>query len=151
MKSSDLITAFILDMLEKSDGALELQRNELAQQFKVVPSQINYVLSSRFTPEHGYIIESRRGGGGFIRITRVQHNKNAHIMHVVNAIGDSINAFDARLFLRNMIEYGYLDAKTGRLIHAACDDRTLGVLTPEYRDRVRANILKNTLLSIISE
>ena len=64
MRSSDIITAFIMEMLESEGGELELKRNELAQHFNVVPSQINYVISSRFTPEMGYLIESKRGGGG---------------------------------------------------------------------------------------
>ena len=72
MKSSDIISAFIKQLLEQSDGIVELQRNELAQHFNVVPSQISYVITSRFTPEHGYITESRRGGGGCIRIRREQ-------------------------------------------------------------------------------
>ena len=72
MKMSDLITARILQLLNDSGtNVAEIQRNELASVIGCVPSQINYVLSSRFTPEHGYIIESRRGGGGYIRITRV--------------------------------------------------------------------------------
>ena len=151
MKSSDLIAAFLMEALEKQDGALELQRNELAQQFNVVPSQINYVISSRFTPEQGYIIESRRGGGGYIRIRRVRQGKGVHVMHVVNAIGKSINAFNAELFLRNMVDYGYLTPTAARLMLSAVSENALSALAPETRDTVRADILKNMLITIVSE
>ena len=76
---SDIIAGFIQQELDQAGGALELQRADLAQRFNCVPSQINYVMSTRFSPEHGYIVESRRGGGGYIRITRVQvdHRRQA--------------------------------------------------------------------------
>ncbi|MBO5222777.1 MAG: CtsR family transcriptional regulator [Clostridia bacterium] len=151
MKSSDLIAAFLMEALEKQDGALELQRNELAQQFNVVPSQINYVISSRFTPERGYIIESRRGGGGYIRIQRVRSDKRTHIMHVVNAVGKNINAFNADLFLRNMMDYGYPSAGEVRLIRAAVSENSLSALPPAVRDFVRADIFKNMLISAAAE
>ena len=151
MKSSDLIAAFLLEALEKQDGALELQRNELAQRFNVVPSQINYVISSRFTPERGYIIESRRGGGGYIRIQRVRSDKRTHIMHVVNAVGKSINGFNADLFLRNMLDYDYLSVMEVRMIRAALSENALSALPPSLRDYVRADIFKNMLLSAAAE
>ena len=69
MATSDLIARFILDALDEANGIAELQRATLAEQFSCVPSQINYVISTRFSPERGYIVESRRGGGGYIRIT----------------------------------------------------------------------------------
>ena len=151
MKSSDLIAAFLIEALEKQEGSLELQRNELAQQFNVVPSQINYVISSRFTPERGYMIESRRGGGGYIRIRRVTSDKRTHIMHVVNAIGKNINAFHAELFLTNMLDYGYLSPDQARLIRAAVSESSLSALPPAVRDFVRADLLKNMLISVASE
>ena len=69
---SDIVAQYILHVLEESDGNAEIQRNELAGELGCVPSQINYVITSRFTPEQGYLVESRRGGGGYIRITRVK-------------------------------------------------------------------------------
>ena len=76
MGTSDMIARFIQAELEEANGVLELQRSDLAQRFGCVPSQINYVMSTRFSPEHGYIVESRRGGGGYIRITRVQVDRH---------------------------------------------------------------------------
>ncbi len=151
MKSSDMIAAFLLEALEQQNGSVELQRNELAQQFHVVPSQINYVISSRFTPERGYLIESRRGGGGYIRIRRVCSDKRTHIMHVVNAVGDSINSFTGDLFLKNMLDYGYLQPPQARLIRAALSDNALSALPPAVRDFVRADIFKHMLISVASE
>ncbi len=86
MSMSNEIAKMILEMLS-DDGETEIQRNEMAQALGCVPSQINYVISSRFTPEQGYIVESRRGGGGYIRITRTKYDSTAAVlMHVVNSI-----------------------------------------------------------------
>ena len=100
MKISDLITAEILRMLDESEeNKAEIQRNELAGILGCAPSQINYVLSSRFTPEHGYIIESQRGGGGYIRIKRVVMRQSSALMHIINSIGDSIDNISAKILL----------------------------------------------------
>ena len=74
MGTSDLIASFILDIMEDAGGTADLSRTNLAERFSCVPSQINYVISTRFSPEHGYIVESRRGGGGFIRIIRLKRS-----------------------------------------------------------------------------
>lgn len=149
MKTSDLISAFISELLDESDGSVELRRNELAQRFNVVPSQINYVITSRFSPEHGYIIESHRGGGGCIRIQRVTYTDgDARIMHVVNAIGKALNQFDAMLFVRNLAEAGLLAPQEALLMRAAVSDASLGAVAERNRDEVRAKILKNMLLSM---
>lgn len=91
MGISDLIAGFIQDALDEANGVLELQRSDLAQRFGCVPSQINYVMSTRFSPEHGYIVESRRGGGGYIRIRRVQMDRQTLLMHVINSIGGELD------------------------------------------------------------
>jgi len=149
MKTSDIIGAFIMKMLDEADGDVELRRNELAQQFGVVPSQINYVISSRFTPEQGYRIESRRGGGGCIKITRITFSDNRYmrLMHVVNSIGDSLSQFDAFLFLKNLCDYGYIGEEKHRLIRAAVSDNTLSIVPIEIRDRARASIAKALLMT----
>ena len=91
MRLSDEIAGLIMNMLESSDGTAEIQRNDLAERIGCVPSQINYVLTSRFTPEQGYIVESRRGGGGYIRIRRISSSPAMTIMHIVNSIGTKID------------------------------------------------------------
>ena len=143
---SDLIARFIRDALEETGGEAELQRGQIAARFGCVPSQINYVISTRFSPEHGYMVESRRGGGGYIRITRVEAMPERILMHAVNAIGPAIGLADVRVFLTNLIEAGVLDAKTARIILAAVSDRALSMLPVEVRDSVRAGIFKETLL-----
>ena len=87
MGISDLIASFLQESLEETDGGvLEVQRNDLAQRFNCVPSQINYVMSTRFSPERGYIVESRRGGNGYIRITRVREENAGR--SILAAVGD---------------------------------------------------------------
>ena len=103
MRISDEITAYILHMLDMADdGEAELRRNELAEELGCVPSQINYVLTSRFTPEQGYVVESRRGGGGFIRIRRVKLGRGTSLlMHTVNAVGSTLDSSTARVMPPN--------------------------------------------------
>ena len=87
---ADQIAKMIEEMLEQSGGALELQRNEMAGRLGCVPSQISYVITSRFTPERGYLIESHRGGGGHIRIVRKQMHRNEYLMHFFHAVGNEV-------------------------------------------------------------
>ena len=104
MNISDLITAEILKLIKESEeNTAEIQRNELASLLGCAPSQINYVLSSRFTPEHGYLIESRRGGGGYIKIRRIVMNHSSALMHIINSIGVRIDSLSARVLLENCI------------------------------------------------
>ncbi len=147
---SDVIANFIYEMLNSSEGALELQRQELARQFNVVPSQINYVLSSRFKPEQGYVIESRRGGGGYIRIYRVERDGASAIMHIVNSIGDSIDYTTAAHYLRNMSDYEIISPKQAQLICVAISEKSLVDIDKALRNKVRATILKNLLVSVIA-
>lgn len=99
MRMSDLVANYIMRALDESDGNAEIQRNVLAGELGCVPSQINYVITSRFTPEQGYIVESKRGGGGYIRITRVTTDRRSAIMHIVNSIGDKLVHLPQRLCL----------------------------------------------------
>ena len=115
-----------------------------------MPSQINYVLSSRFRPEQGYRIESRRGGGGYIRIYRVQDNNAGHIMHLVNAIGESLDAETATQHLNNLLAYDILTPDQCRLIASAISERTLAPMVRSDRNIIRARIFKNMLVSVIS-
>ena len=147
MRISDLITAEILRILNESDeNTAEIQRNEFANDIGCAPSQINYVLSSRFTPEHGYIIESRRGGGGYIRIKRVIMSHSSAIMHIINSIGDSIDMMSARAVIENCLESGLFDRKAAILMYAAISNNVMKTLPVQLRDTVRAAILKEMLL-----
>ena len=150
MRMSDLITREILRMLNESgENTAEIQRNEFAGLMGCAPSQINYVLSSRFTPEHGYIIESRRGGGGYIRIKRVMLNPSSALMHIVNSIGESIDNMSTRIVIENCLETGLVSRETARIMAAAVSSAVMSSVPVIYRDSVRAAILKQMLLSQI--
>ncbi len=151
MATSDLIARFILDALDNADGMAELQRSMLADRFGCVPSQINYVISTRFSPEHGYVVESRRGGGGYIRITRVRSTPQELIMHTVNAVGDSLDAATAKAFISNALSAGAVDRQTARLLLTATSDSALRPVKPADRDAARASIFKHLLVTTISE
>lgn len=147
MGISDLIASFLQDSLDTAeDGVLEVQRSELAQRFNCVPSQINYVMSTRFSPERGYIVESRRGGNGYIRITRVRVDRQTLMMHVINSLGDSVDLPSARAILTNMVTSGALEENLGRTILASVGDKALAAVPRQTRDQVRADILKQVLI-----
>ncbi len=150
MKLSDLIAKRIIEIINESEiNTAEIQRNELANALGCVPSQINYVLASRFTPENGYIIESRRGGGGYVRITRVHVNRSSAIMHIINSIGQKIDAMSSRILIENCLQNNIVDKPTSILILSAVSDKTLACLPIAHRDIARASIIKHMLLSQI--
>jgi len=147
MRISDIIAGFIDETLGEMGGTAELQRAELASRFNCVPSQINYVISTRFSPEHGYIVESRRGGGGYIRITRVAMEPKMLIMHTVNAIGDRIDANTVTALMTNLRQSGAVSESQARLILSATGNSALRPARYEDRDLLRASILKQMLIN----
>ena len=149
MKISDLVANYIIDMLNEDEGVAEIQRNELANTLGCVPSQINYVITSRFTPEHGYLVESRRGGGGFIRIKRIEMTKESALMHIINSIGMVLDNNTALIMLDNMQRRDIIDEKTYALIGAAISERSFYSIPQILRDDVRAAVFKNMLLTLI--
>lgn len=147
MKISDLITSEILRMLNESEeNTAEIQRNDFANLIGCAPSQINYVLSSRFTPEHGYIIESRRGGGGYIRISRVVMRKSSAIMHIINSIGDKIDTMSARIVIENCLQSNLIDENSAKLMYTALSNNVMRTVPVAFQDSLRAAILKEMLL-----
>lgn len=148
MNLSNAIANMILEMLER-DGFTEIQRNELAETLGCVPSQINYVISSRFTPEHGYIVESRRGGGGYIRITRARCDKGTALMHVVNGIGRQLDDKTCRAHIYNLNYQDLLNDSVSKLILAATSENSLRAAPQNVRDELRASIFKQMLLSLM--
>ena len=148
MGLSDSIADFLMELLDES-GELEVQRQDLAQRFGVVPSQINYVLSSRFRPEQGFMIESRRGGGGYIRITRVRRAESVSpLVQLTAALGDTLEEGQAQLLLERLAEREILSVKDARLLLAATSDKSLRDAPPECRDRLRATMLKRLLTAL---
>lgn len=151
MRISDLITAEIIKLLDESNvNTAEIQRNELANMIGCAPSQINYVLSSRFTPEHGYIIESRRGGGGYVRIKRVVMRHTSAVMHIINSIGDSMDEMSARIVIENCLQSGIIDKNCAKLMMSAISGNVMRCVPPILKDALRAAILKEMLLTQLS-
>lgn len=150
MRMSDLVAKYIMEMLDEQNGSAEIQRNELAGNLGCVPSQINYVITSRFTPEQGYMVESRRGGGGFIRISRVKMDRGTALMHIINSVGQELDKATAEAMLNNMLQRQMMDLQSAKLMAAALSDRTLAHIEQDKRDFVRANLFKNMLLTLCS-
>lgn len=146
MGISDLIASFIRESLEDADGVLELQRSDLAERFHCVPSQINYVMSTRFSPENGYIVESRRGGGGYIRITRVRMDRPTLLMSVINSIGESIDGQSANAIVRNLADADALSTEAAELLLAALSDAALKRVPSDRRAALRADLMRQMLI-----
>ena len=145
MGISDRIEAFINELMKNNDDSVELKRNELATIFQCVPSQINYVISTRFNPERGYVVESRRGGGGYLRIRRIESDTPLH--SVICEIGTSLSYPRARAYVLNLLQSGIINEQVGNLILSAVSDNSLCISQPQ-KDIVRASILKNMLLGL---
>lgn len=146
MRMSDIIEEFIKELFDEEDS-IEIQRNELAEQFKCVPSQINYVIATRFKPSQGYYVESRRGGGGHITIKKVNNTKSDYIMHIINNIGSEITSNEVDILISDFLTYDILEAKEAKLLKVATSDNVLQ-LDKDTKDQVRARIFKNMLLNL---
>ena len=147
---SDIIAQFINDMIEdKKDKEVIIQRNELADKFNCAPSQINYVLTTRFTSEKGYMIESRRGGGGYIIIKRIEYNNKEKQVEAINkAIGESLTYSAAILLLEHLYETNLITKRELEIVKISINDRTLS--NAEDKNKLRAEILKGIIMVILS-
>ena len=150
MRLSDAIAPFIKTMLTQEAPEVELKRNELAEYFNCAPSQINYVLATRFTPDHGYLIESRRGGGGYIRIFRMTQDTSEHLLYLLHErVGDSIDALAASHLVQQLRERELVTDGEAAMMNAALSPQALSLPLPaEMKDALRARILKNMLLEV---
>lgn len=146
---SDIIEDFIKEMLQEThESELQIQRNELANQFSCAPSQINYVLTTRFTLDKGYYIESKRGGGGYIVIKRVEHTKDNSLIELINErIGDNITYDNAVLIIDGLKESGLITERESEIMKIAVNNRILGSI--EDKNKIRSEILKAMLLVVI--
>ena len=147
MNISDIIESFINERLKDADGRAEIRRNELAEHLGCVPSQINYVISTRFTAERGYTVESRRGGGGYISIKRVIYPTDNRIMHIVNSIGDSIDFESSKAIIKSLWEYDVISRREAEIMISVLGDRVLP-LPRDQRGILRARLLKNMLIKL---
>ncbi|TYP67720.1 CtsR family transcriptional regulator [Paenibacillus methanolicus] len=147
---SDLIEQYLKGMLQEStEGAVEIQRNELADRFSCVPSQINYVISTRFTLEKGYLVESKRGGGGYIRIQRVELPTLKAIQgHIAQTIGNEVDQAAAEGLIYQLEEAEMISKREANLIRAAVARDVIALKLP-MRDEVRARLLKAMLITLL--
>lgn len=148
MRLSDTIEEFIKMMLGQNEHEIQLKRNELAEYFSCAPSQINYVLSTRFTPDHGYAIESRRGGGGFIRVIRINRDEGELFRYIISErIGNTIDLKSAQILLRQLAEQDQITADESAIMYAALSPQALSIPIPEaLKDNIRARILRSMLI-----
>jgi transcriptional regulator CtsR len=149
---SDALEHHLKQLLQDSpEGAVEIQRNELADRFSCVPSQINYVISTRFTLEKGYLVESKRGGGGYIRIQRIELPALKAIHgHIHHTIGNQVDQSAAEGLIYQLEEALFISRREGNLLRAAVCRETIAVKLPQ-RDELRARLLKAMLISLLGK
>jgi transcriptional regulator CtsR len=148
---SDIIEHYLKQVLESSQSEIvEVQRSEIANRFRCVPSQINYVINTRFTIERGYLVESKRGGGGFIRITKVQPHESEYLFDEMRLqIGNQISQASAEHIILRLFEASILTAREARLAIMMIHRDTLAISIQE-RDQVRARMMTAMLRAIQS-
>lgn len=147
MNLSDEIANLIMEILATGEGIADIQRNELATRIGCVPSAINYVITSRFTPQQGYIVESRRGGGGYIRITRISSERQNVLMHIVQGVGTTLDENSCRIIIRDLLYRKILSEEAAKIMSIAVSERSLCDVPTPYRERVRATVFKSMLMS----
>lgn len=143
---SDIIEAYLKQVLQQAEH-VEIRRSEIADRFQCVPSQINYVINTRFTPQKGYIVESKRGGGGYIRIIKLHIIDEADFIDTMcDLVKDSISVRDATEIIKNLYKNEILTGREAAIMHSALDKDAYAEI--DHADRVRAIILKNMLLKV---
>jgi transcriptional regulator CtsR len=146
---ADIIENFIKKMFQDTtEDILEIQRNELANWFGCAPSQINYVLTTRFSLEKGYHVESRRGGGGYIRIKKLKIEEDEFLKDLIEYIGSDISGAEANEVIDRLWEEKIITDREAFMLKAAVNRHNLKIALPE-RDKVRANILKAMIIAIL--
>lgn len=149
MSISDIIEQYLKEILHANEKkVIEIKRSEIANQFECVPSQINYVINTRFTFEKGYLIESKRGGGGYIRITRVEYQDEFQLIdEIIAMINPKVNQQGAVDVLERLFEEGIVTEREAKLMLSAIDRTTLAFQLP-LRDEVRARVLTAMLSTL---
>ena len=146
---SDVIEEYLKNILKDSPHqAIEIKRSDLAEKFQCVPSQINYVIKTRFTVEKGYIVESKRGGGGYIRIRRIQHVTHAQLIdEILYLIQPEVSQSKAADVIERLIEHEVITERESELILSATDRKVLAFPLP-LRDEVRSRIMTSMLSTL---
>lgn len=147
----DVIELMIKEILDENNGSATISRSDLAERANCVPSQITYVLSTRFSSGNGYIVESRRGGGGQITISRASHllTKNDFIKAVLDSVGNDLTQQQAKIFLQSMVNSGAISPRDATIIMASVSDRALARIDSDIRSLVRVDIFKNSLVGLM--
>ena len=144
---SDNIEHFIKELMCE-EAQIDLRRNELAQHFGCAPSQINYVLATRFSVDHGYIIESRRGGGGYVRIVRMQERDEGNLLDaLLSRVGNSVTEETVTAIIAHLTDRKLVTAKEAALMKAAISRNALA-LPVSAKDVLRAAVLRNMLIQV---
>lgn len=147
---SDIIEQYIKEVIGGSRaGMVELQRSELAEQFQCVPSQINYVIATRFSPEHGYTVESKRGGGGYIRIREVQLDNAKPLSALLRTMQSTLSQREADGIVERLLREEILTAREAAMVRAAMKRETLQIGLPE-RDQLRSRLLLCMIAALLS-
>jgi transcriptional regulator CtsR len=148
---SEIIEQHLKNILQKSpEDVIEIQRNDLADQFQCVPSQINYVISTRFTLEKGYLVESKRGGGGYIRIQKVKMPSEGGIHDfITQMIGSEMSQSVGEGLIYQLEDARLITKREAKLLGAAISRDVLTLKLP-LRDEIRAKIVKSMLVSLLS-
>ncbi len=145
---SDIIERYLKMILQQSESSMiELQRGELAELFQCVPSQINYVISTRFSVDHGYIVESKRGGGGYIRIRKVELDPATPLSRLAQSIGGSLAQREAEAIVDGLLREELITRREFALLKAIVHRNVLGVDLP-LRDELRARLLAQSLMAL---
>jgi transcriptional regulator CtsR len=145
---SDTIEQFIKELMAQEEAEVELKRNELAEYFRCTPSQINYVLATRFTPNHGYIIESRRGGGGYIRVMRIRLEDGESLVRLVQeSVGEAVSEGQAAAIISRLLDQGVVTPGEAKLMRAATAQAAVA-LPVNMKDALRAMTLRSMLLAL---
>lgn len=138
---SDMIEQYLKNILQEHQH-IEIRRAEIAQQFDVVPSQINYVIKTRFTIQNGYLVESKRGGGGYIRIAKVRLLEDNQVLDLlITAIGTTVSQHDAIAVVQSLFEDKLISPREASLILATIDKDTLRIHDTQTENAMRARIL----------
>ncbi len=147
MSLSNAIERYLLQLLERArGGAVEIQRNALSEIFGCSPSQINYVLETRFTAARGFLVESRRGSSGFVRIVRLGAPRR--VVELLDAcVGDHIGQEESLHLIERLKTSGWLSAREAAMLAAAVRRECLAIPLPE-RDRLRARLIRAMVLSL---
>ncbi|WP_370511077.1 CtsR family transcriptional regulator [Bacillus badius] len=146
---SDIIEDYLKRVLEMSGSEIvEIKRNEVAEKFQCVPSQINYVINTRFTIEKGYVVESKRGGGGYIRIIKVKvHDQYDLIEQLVSLVGNQISQSAAENLIYRLVEEEVISEREAKIMISVMDRSVLYIDLPE-RDELRARMITSMLMAL---